>query len=238
MSVKPLDTLLAIKALGVVEGLSANDRRVAATIVEHFNRRTGRCDPGLPRIATLLGISERTVIRCVNRLVAAKLIRKTRHGGFGNRNSYEPLWDRFGEIQREWSERLRRRAREPNLSPAPGQACHIPDDGVITQTCFNNNLPKATYSKWTSNEENRRSTNFSLRETTTGKSSSDAAWDAAERRWTSQLNSRYSALPVTYAEIIEAITEEIRFTATEAEKQRRGDGLGYIIRQLKLGGGR
>src|SRR5262245_52532918 len=63
MKVRPLDTLLAAKVLALAPDLNANDRRVATTLIEHFNRRNSVCDPGQDRIAQLLGISTRTVIR-------------------------------------------------------------------------------------------------------------------------------------------------------------------------------
>ena len=124
-SVDSIDTLLAIKAIGLADGLGANDRRVAVSLIEHFRRRDGRCDPGLNRIAGLLGISVRTVIRCVHRLVAAGLVRKARHGGLGNRNSYHPNWERFGELEEAWRKKFReKRSSSPtSLSPGDGQVC-------------------------------------------------------------------------------------------------------------------
>jgi len=101
MAVRRLDTLLALKAVSLALGLKENDRRVAAALVEHFNRETSQCDPGLKRIADLLGISTRTVIRATKRLETTGLLRKVRHSGHLNRNHYEPVWSRFREIETE-----------------------------------------------------------------------------------------------------------------------------------------
>lgn len=106
--------------LGLVPGLKASDQRVATVLLEHFNRRTGQCDPGLTRISELLGISVRTVIRSNSRLEASGLFRKVRHGGYGNRNSYQPVWSRFTEYQALWQAKMqyKSKSRVPDVSPA------------------------------------------------------------------------------------------------------------------------
>jgi len=55
MAVKQLDTLLAIKVLSYAPGLTANARAVGALLIDRYNRKTGRCDPGLEGIARPLG---------------------------------------------------------------------------------------------------------------------------------------------------------------------------------------
>src|ERR1700739_2163451 len=111
MRVRPLDTLLAIKAINVAPDLKARDKQVACALIDHFNRKTGQCDPGLERIAELLQVSTRTVMRSIERLEKARLFRVTRHGGHCNRNSYEPRWDRFQEFARAWDKRFTESAR-------------------------------------------------------------------------------------------------------------------------------
>jgi biotin operon repressor len=110
MAIRPIDTLLAIKVINLMPGLRQSDRQVGVTLIEHFNRRTGRCDPGIKRIASLLGYCERTVIRSIQRLEAAGLFLKTRHGGYSNRNRYEPNWPRFAEHEAAWKTKLRKSA--------------------------------------------------------------------------------------------------------------------------------
>jgi hypothetical protein len=51
MLVKPIHTLLALKALSLAPNLVDSDRSVAAVLIESFNRRTTQCDPGIERIA-------------------------------------------------------------------------------------------------------------------------------------------------------------------------------------------
>src|ERR1044071_8510573 len=125
MPTRPLDTLLGFKALSLVGGLNENDRRVGATLLEHFNRKTGRCDPSLGRIARLLDIDTRTVIRSIRHLEEAGLLRKHRHGGNLNRNQYEPIWLKLAELEAAWNARFKGFSAPTARSPSPGQGCHL-----------------------------------------------------------------------------------------------------------------
>jgi hypothetical protein len=237
MAIQRLDTLLALKAVHLVPGLTANDRRVAAGLLEHFNRKTGQCDPSLERMAELLRISARTVIRSNHRLERAGLFKKTRHGGHFNRNSYEPMWSRFREIEAAWSARFKRKANpsRPEVSHAQGQACHGEGDNPVTQTC-RSNLLKETYKNGLPKEEKGRGTESSSRASgpTAGTRSRDAAETAAERRWNDALHVQFGSLPLTYGEILQAIDAEMQAAATAAEMRCRGAGLKYILNRLRL----
>ena len=83
---------IAYKAFGLCEHLTASDIRVATIIVDHCNLKSGRCDPGLQRLALLAGVDERTVRRAVNKLAGGNklpdgthehpvLIKRISHGG-------------------------------------------------------------------------------------------------------------------------------------------------------------
>jgi DNA-binding MarR family transcriptional regulator len=236
MAVRRLDTLLALKAVSLALGLKENDRRVAATLVEHFNRETSQCDPGLKRIADLLGISTRTVIRSTKRLETAGLLRKVRHGGHLNRNHYEPVWSRFREIEAEWRARFARTAQSgvTELSPAKCQPCHIGGDSPVTQTS-RSNLLKETCSKESPRKVLIEKAPYSLSSSSAvGTKSADAARTEAERRWTQALHDRFVQMPVTYAEIIDLIDTAKKEGATDAEVKRRGAGLLHILRELRI----
>jgi hypothetical protein len=223
MPIGALDTLLAIKILGLVPGLKASDQRVATVLLEHFNRRTGQCDPGLTRISELLGISVRTVIRSNTRLEASGLFRKVRHGGYGNRNSYQPVWSSFTEHQALWQAKMqyKSKSRVPDVSPASRHACHVQHDSAVTQTC-STNTSQPTYSSGLPKKR------------LSGKSSSAAARDEAERRWSSAITDQFRDTPGTHAQVIQAITAVISEAATDAELQRPGAGFDHIINELKL----
>ena len=236
MAVKQIDTLLALKVLSYASGLTTNARAVGAVLVDRYNRKTGRCDPGLEGIALHLGISIRTVIRSIRQLETVGLLRKLRHGGHGNRNQYEPTWTRFAQLEAEWRARLRgRRTRAcQEVSPPTGQVCHVPGDRAVTQTYQANLQTMKHYSGSRPNEERGRSPRATISVTPR---SCDAADAEAERRWSKSLHLSFGTKPVTYGEIIAAITPEIQNAATSAERKQRGAGLGYILRHLKLGSG-
>jgi hypothetical protein len=61
---------------------------VGARLVEHLNLKTGRCDPGIPRMARDLWLSERTVRRSIVELVDARLVIRDVHAGRGHSNAY------------------------------------------------------------------------------------------------------------------------------------------------------
>jgi len=65
-------------------------------------------------------------------------------------------------------------------------------------------------------------------------SSSIAAQTAAERRWSDDLLRQFRTTPITYGEVIDAITPEIRLAAIEAESRKPGSGIGYILSTLKM----
>jgi biotin operon repressor len=241
MAIRPIDTLLAIKVINLMPGLRQSDRQVGVTLIEHFNRRTGRCDPGIKRIASLLGYCERTVIRSIQRLEAAGLFLKTRHGGYSNRNSYEPNWSRFAEHEAAWKAKLQKSAslRPAPLSPASGQSSHADGDSRVPQT-YQANLQQLTCANGRPKEAGSKAHRIAgfgvaVRD---GNASADAARVEAERRWSDALLRRYASTPITYGEVIELIDEATAKAATDAEMGCRGAGLASIIRKFKLEGGR
>ncbi len=143
MMIKPLDTLIAHKVIALSGELSSTHKRVAAMLIEHFNRKTGQCDPSLDTMADLIGVDRRTVVRSVGRLVKSGLFRKIRHGGKFHRNSYEPMWMLFRQLDDTWRDRRRARRTKfvsPNLSLCRGLPRHRAGDQDVTQTCLKNHF--------------------------------------------------------------------------------------------------
>jgi DNA-binding transcriptional MocR family regulator len=252
VQLRSFDTLIAHKAINLIPELSGGDKRVAGAIIDHFNRRTEQCDPSNERLARLLGISRRTVIRSTSRLEKRGLIRKRRHGGNLNRNSYEPVWPLFRELEAAWNVRFREKrlnAKATEVSPSPCQHGHLTSDSPVTQTLLSNPL-KETYpggasaaklrpksqptdrKGWPKKDEEQL--RGSISSPTFGKGGPvKGARTAAERRWNAALHERFALTPTLYAEIIEAIDRELQEAATEAEIRSRGAGLAYIIEQLR-----
>jgi hypothetical protein len=138
---RALDTLIAHKMINLSDTLLGNDKRVAAVLIDHFNRKTGQCDPSLNTIAELLSVHPRTIIRSIRRLVRTGFFRKVKHGGKFHRNSYEPMWLVYRQFDDAW--KGRRKARRatfasPNVSLCQGQPRHLADDQDVTQTCLKN----------------------------------------------------------------------------------------------------
>src|SRR3954447_15998184 len=114
------DTILGFKAGCVSSELPGTAKRVFGAILDSFNRETGQCDPSLNRISHLLGVSRRTVIRAVEQLVAMKFLLKSRHGGLSHRNSYQPNWQLFRQLEARWADRKKTKhwqAARPDVSP-------------------------------------------------------------------------------------------------------------------------
>jgi hypothetical protein len=249
-----LDILIALKALCLADGLSGTDRKVGCTLLEHYNRRTGRCDPSHERVAGLVDVHPRTVIRSIKRLVRRGLFIKLRHGGYSNRNSYQPVWRRFREIETNWKTRFRarsRRAEAAELSPLQGQSCHWAGDKEVTQTCLPN-LSKKTLAEEIledrptdkeGSKKRREQARKEVKEPSSSyphsltpyfrsKPSSEAVRDAAEGRWNRALVKRFSGEPELYARLVELIDPAIQNAATDAEMQSRGGGLAFILNRL------
>ncbi|MUZ59547.1 helix-turn-helix domain-containing protein [Agrobacterium vitis] len=118
------DVAFAYKALNLVDGLSVAARRVGAAIIDHFNRKTGQCDPSVDRLATLLDMHRATVMRATEQLHEAGLIECVRHGSRTHRNAYLPVWDKFNSIVANWAAKMsgnddQSEPQDPADTPAP-----------------------------------------------------------------------------------------------------------------------
>lgn len=249
----PSNTFIAHKAISLCEDLSGSEKRVAATIVDHFNRKTGQCDPGLARIASLVGVSQRTVIRAIAGLARKGYIRRHRHGGKFHRNQYEPDWDRFRAMEAHWNDRRSKRVNRSeatSLSPSQRQSCHGGGDIDVTQTfprnSTNETLPVRQLSRESctvesvvttvrlSKEVNRKESyataNTRFREKTAD--SRVAVRDVAERRWNEALMKQFLAAPDVFGSLVEAIDTELSNATTEAELRKRGGGIHFLLREL------
>jgi hypothetical protein len=248
------NTLIAHKAISLASELSNSEKRVAAAIIDHFNRRTGQCDPSLDCIAELIGMSRRTAIRATGRLQKLGFIRRIRHGGHYHRNSYQPVWSRFLQVEADWkSRRSARRAKfdAPKVSSYSSQSRHLGGDTADPQT-FTSNLLKETSdedallqksdARSASNDKRGSAIGANLRPNSPNqqrayrplgsRTSSTAARDAAERRWNSELMSYFRDQPSIYSRIVEAIDVKLMNAATEAELNHRGSGLSRLMDEL------
>lgn len=90
------------KAIGrkalAASGLSSSAIRVGSQLLEHYNVKSGRCDPGISGLAGKASISARSVQRAIADLVTAGLFTVGRNAGQGHRNAYFPAWPRIVEL--------------------------------------------------------------------------------------------------------------------------------------------
>ena len=254
-----LDLTLAFKAVALSVDLTGTEKRVAVAIIDSFNRETGQCDPSLNRIGHLVAVSRRTAIRAVSRLEKLRFVIKTRHGGNSHRNSYEPNWVRFREIEARWSAHKKTRHWQPDLADlSPSvvpESRHVAGGADGTQTILNNqsNLtlaggrpfksdtrPRDTSDrKWLSGQQERsegRASPSPRNGMRALAASRAAARIDAERNWNSDLLNRLVTTPDRYADAIAAIDSELQNTATEAELKRTGEGLVQVLAELQRRG--
>lgn len=100
------DILFAHKAVNLMPGLGDAAKRVAGALIDHFNKKDGRCHPGVDRLCKLLGLNRATVLRATKALHELKIISKTSHGGPYHQASYQPNWDYLRCLVKEWDERM------------------------------------------------------------------------------------------------------------------------------------
>jgi hypothetical protein len=137
-----------------------------------------------------------------------------------------------------------------DTSPLGRQAWHLGGDTDVTQTCTNNSFeqtsaatssgtqtrtpsPPAT-SGGLGNEANRKASYSIVQQRFHVKSSRShvAARDAAERRWNEALTKQFAAAPDIFVSLIDAIDPELQSTATDAELQRPGSGISFLLMEL------
>ncbi|WP_441279888.1 helix-turn-helix domain-containing protein [Bradyrhizobium sp. 63_E2_N1_3] len=138
------DTTLALKAIGLSDQLNKTEKRVAVALLDHFNRKTTRCDPSQQTIAALLSVDRKTVNRSIKKLVRLGYFNSLRHRGSRHCNSYQPCWHRFRADEEKWSaDRRKHRSRfdAPEMSPSVRQVCPTTGREIASQTCPTNIFP-------------------------------------------------------------------------------------------------
>ena len=263
------DILFAHKALNVLGGLTEATKRVAGAIIDHFNKRTGQCDPSIGRLATMLGIDRATVIRATEKLHELGYVEKVSHGGKAHRAAYLPNWDRFRAIVEDWDARMKsgdapdtpcRHTGTPADPPAPkvaavrrsrSQACDVKGRRDATQTLRSNPSNKPIEVERVETSAQKPEAQRSLkRQHGLGRASkpiaqrsmllpinggqspshAQAAKAAAEKRWYAQVH----ALGLgAESEVLEWMTWDRQEAVTQAEMQRRGGGLAFIVSNMQ-----
>jgi len=217
-------------------GIIGTERRVAAAIFDHYNQRTGQCDPSIGRISRLLEVSQRTVIRATRKCERVLPFIKLRHGGKFLRNQYVPDWERIQEIEDDWAARKRTLSRS-SLACATSQNSQVEADNSVNQT-FPTNHSKSTFP--TESEKHKPSSSNGPRLSNIGigkrrhtTRSQDAADNAAEARWNRDALKYFLNDHATYSKIV-AMTEDLKGAATNAERLCEGAGIITICEALGI----
>jgi hypothetical protein len=240
------DVTFAMKAIGLSDRLNGTDKRVGLAILDHYNRRTGRCDPSRTTLAELLQITTRSVTRSIARITKADLFRVIRHGGHNNCNSYQPNWKTYRALEDLWKQRRRHHANRflrQRLSSSSGQSFPFADDRVVHQTNSTNHFQSTSASspktetagreeKRPGNKTQSRSLHHSVPIPSGVTPSAEAARNAAERRWNLDLWQRFGHDTALFSRIIEQIDAQLVTETTDAEFERRGAGLPRLIKEL------
>lgn len=245
MPIQKYDMTFAMKAIGLSEQLNAADKRVAFAILDHYNRRTGRCDPSRETLGKVLNVAERTISRANAKFTKTGLFKVIRHGGHYNCNSYEPNWQLYRTKESDW---MRRRAAcsrnfaDQDVASHRGQNGPQTDDKPVNQTLSTNTIqPTSTRNNAKSPVLDRPQLgrwNMPLapapspRVFNPATSSAEAAKAAAEKRWNADLVDRYGKDPAVYGQFIEKLDPALQEAVTQAELQRRGSGLAYLLKTL------
>jgi hypothetical protein len=253
------DVLFAHKALNIVPGLSANARRVAGAIIDHFNKQTGQCDPSIGRLSRLLDIDDMTVTRATASLCSGEqpLFDKVSHGGRGHRASYAPRWDTFRQIVDDWDSRMKSSANTAkvrySMRDLLPQECGTDTRRTAEQTLRSNQsnepvegpasensgrkpqaigMTERQKGVWKKGSEPQRQRHMLLPIAGGNPAThSQAARAAADKRLYAALQGLGDA---ACGDCLDRMTEQIREAAALAEMKRRGAGLPFVLDALQL----
>ncbi len=256
------DILFAHKALTLMSGLTDATKRVAGAIIDHFNKKTGQCDPGIDRLSTMLGINRATVIRATETLDELGLIQKASHGGKSHRASYRPNWEAFQAVVSDWDARMKtgkapandRENDRPNVASvrrSRSQGCDVKGRIPATQTLRRNlsNKPiepeqvetpasKPSPSQPQTKRNGLWKGNAPLDQRSMlfpingGKSVSHA--EAARSAAERRWYAQLHSLgQAAEADVLGWITADQQEEATQAEMHRRGGGIEFIITAMR-----
>lgn len=240
MKRQPDQLLCAYIAVALAPGLSGNARRVAGAILGHWNRKSGRCDPSVERIATMLGIDRATVLRATAELCTGegRLFDKASHGGKSNRAAYAPRWADLTAIVADWNARMltgEAAQKVAKVRRTRSQDCDVEGRKIATQTYRRNqskepdavSLPPAAPKPKPKKVGTMPGQGWLLLPLP---GRAQAAGNAAERRVMADLRAMGSEV---YQHVVAEATSDMLDAAREAEAQRRGSGAPVLIETVR-----
>lgn len=239
--------LLGFKAIVLHPELSGGSKAVGAIILDHYNKKTGQCDPSINRLTNLSGLNKSSVIRAIKELGKMGLITRISHGGGHERNRYLPSFDCFKQIEESWKNSFKNGSID-----SVSDACHSTVD-LVLESGVNLPLQELQYCDGSlcsdptldvaemrnkpilkTNTENLKNnclpnSNFLGNVVKLDRQSTraQAALNRAEVRLTELINKHpQSSLIWTNC------TEDLYDEAVRLEMRRRGTGIAYLINEL------
>lgn len=225
------EVALAAEALNRFPGLSPIARRVGIELINRADRKTGQCRPSEGRLALSLGCDDRSVRRAKVELQAAGFL-CWHTPGHHKRSIYQIMWSRLCDA----ALRLKRKIRQA-ADPAIAKARH---DKAVKWRRYLNQEPLRRMRQYMGHAPVAKSdrTKMSGNPTThinqfikaleTGKV--DPLREASERRFWADISKLPDALS---AQITAFLEEDTLERALEAERRLWGDGIQYVIHQMR-----
>jgi hypothetical protein len=231
-AIPPQAIAQAYRVLSLMDG-NDRGRRVAALVLDHFNRATGQCDPSVSRIAKILGMGRATVFRALGEEPLSLLFQRVSHGGHSHRNSYAPDWALFGWVSDAFDAARDGNKPLPMVADVRRSRSHLCDvDGLTgeTQTYRINLHNKPT-------ESPRPFTQQPLRfvrvvDGRLGKTTGFAAVSVADRKIADALNKALAGDVDAYGKVLQLATPELYEQAQQAELRRPGSGARMLLEAL------
>lgn len=213
---------LAAEALNRFPGLSPVARRVGLELINRADRKTGRCRPSQARLALSLGCDDRSVRRGMVELRAAGFLCWSTPGHH-KRSIFQIMWSRLCDA----ALRLKRKIRQA-ADPAIAKARH---EAAVKIRRYLQFMRQATAAKSDRTKMSGNLTthiNQSFKAMETGKA--DSLRKNAERRFWADISKLPTALS---ADITAFLAEDTLEKALEAERRLWGDGVQYVIHQMR-----
>lgn len=105
---------------------------VASALISHANLDTGRCDPGLDRLAKETRYGRHMVSKAINKLIGCGWLERIRHGGQRHTNKYLINWNALVAAGMDWE--IEAGLRQPATPVAGSDVTDVQPATPVTST--------------------------------------------------------------------------------------------------------
>lgn len=246
----------AHRMLHYIEGLTRGEAKVASLILSHLNRRTGRCDPSVARLAELAKMSRATVLRATKTLSTGpyRLFDKAVHGGLAHRSSYTPRWKVFREHEAAFDALWRRVEYDEGVTDDTLKVSPMTHEGVTGDTLTSTETSSVNHADYPAMSSEASARGLSSRgvasradefkqltvaeghrqRRTARQSREKSPALKAQERWYATALERLS--PDAFGRLVEWITDDAAQAATLAERKQLGGGVAVLANMAMTAG--